>query len=233
MKVMVVDDDAELRSLLDFSLGQAGLEVETAADAETALARWQAAGPDLMVLDVNLPRMSGLALLEQVRSASDLPVIMLTVRDAEEEVVRAFELGADDYVTKPFSPRQLVARVKAALRRSGAGDVERAEITVGNVKLDLARHEFAVLGREPVHLTQLEMRLLQVLMSAPDEPFTAGRLIERVWGYEGSLADLSLLKSLVRRVRLKVEPDPRQPRYVKTLPGAGYLFSGEQGSGQQ
>jgi DNA-binding response OmpR family regulator len=163
-----------------------------------------------MVLDVNLPRMSGLALLEQVRSASDLPVIMLTVRDAEEEVVRAFELGADDYVTKPFSPRQLVARVKAALRRSGAGDVERAEITVGNVKLDLARHEFAVLGREPVHLTQLEMRLLQVLMSAPDEPFTAGRLIERVWGYEGSLADLSLLKSLVRRVRLKVEPDPRQ-----------------------
>jgi DNA-binding response OmpR family regulator len=228
VKILVVDDDAELRGLLAFSLEQAGLQVATAGDAEAALARWQTAEPDLMVLDVNLPRASGLEVLQQVRAASpDLPIIMLTVRDAEDDVVRAFDLGADDYVTKPFSPRQLVARVKAALRRSGAAEADRTELTAGPVQLDLLRHEIRPPGRDPIHLTQLETRLLKVLMSAPGEPFTAQALIEQVWGYEGGLADLSLLKSLVRRVRLKVEPEPRRPRYVKTLPGVGYVFAAE------
>jgi DNA-binding response OmpR family regulator len=228
MKILVVDDDLELRSLLTFSLEQAGLQVEAAADGDAALRYWQRDSPDLIVLDVNLPNQSGLEVLERVRAASDLPIIMLTVRDAEDDVVKAFDLGADDYVTKPFSPRQLVARVKAALRRSGAGERERDEIAAGGVRLDLGRHEVTVAGGEPVHLTQLELRLLEVLMSAAGEPLSAQRLIERVWGYEGHLADHSLLKSLVRRVRLKVEPDPRQPRYVRTLPGAGYVFVAEE-----
>jgi DNA-binding response OmpR family regulator len=223
MTILVVDDEPELRELLAFALRQAGLEASLAEDGDSALACWQQEQPEAVVLDFNLPDRSGLRVLERIRAVSSVPVIMLTVRNAEEDVLRAFDLGADDYVTKPFSPRQLVARVKAALRRAGA--LGREEVTAGNVRLDLARHEIYLPGREAVHLTQLEMRLLDVLMSSPGEPFSAARLIERVWGYEGTLADQSLLKSLVRRARRKIEPDPSQPRYLKTLTGAGYLFS--------
>jgi DNA-binding response OmpR family regulator len=223
MTILVVDDEPELRELLAFALRQAGLEASLAEDGESALARWQQDQPGVVVLDFNLPDRSGLSVLEHIRATSSVPVIMLTVRNAEEDVLRAFDLGADDYVTKPFSPRQLVARVKAALRR--VGGKEREEVTVGPVRLDLARHEISLPGREAVHLTQLEMRLLEVLMSSPGEPFSAARLIEQVWGYEGTLADQSLLKSLVRRARRKIEPNPRQPLYLQTLPGAGYLFS--------
>jgi DNA-binding response OmpR family regulator len=223
MAVLVVDDEPELRSLLAFALKQADIEVVLAGDGESALVRWQQDQPDVIVLDVNLPDRSGLSVLERIRAASSVPVIMLTVRNAEEDVLRAFDLGADDYVTKPFSPRQLVARVRAALRRTGA--VERDEITAGRARLDLVRHEITLPGHEPIHLTQLEMRLLEVLMGAPGEPFSAQRLIERVWGYEGHLADQSLLKSLVRRARRKIEPEPRKPQYLLTLPGAGYLFA--------
>jgi DNA-binding response OmpR family regulator len=222
MAILVVDDEPELRDLLAFALRQAGLHAIMAGDGESALARWQQDQPDVIVLDVNLPDRSGLSVLESIRAASNVPVIMLTVRNAEEDILRAFDLGADDFVTKPFSPRQLVARVKAALRRAGASDEE--DVTAGPARLDLARHEIHLPGREAVHLTQLEMRLLEVLMSAPGEPFTPQRLIERVWGYEGHLADQSLLKSLVRRARLKIEPNPREPKYLMTLPGAGYLF---------
>ncbi len=226
MTILVVDDEPELRELLAFALRQAGLEASMAEDGESALARWQQEQPDVVVLDFNLPDRSGLSVLEHIRAASSVPVIVLTVRNAEEDVLRAFDLGADDYVTKPFSPRQLVARVKAALRRTGGS--EREALTAGPVRLDLARHEISLPGREAVHLTQLEMRLLEVLMSSPGEPFSAARLIERVWGYEGNLTDQSLLKSLVRRARRKIEPDPRRPHYLKTLAGAGYLFSGEE-----
>jgi DNA-binding response OmpR family regulator len=223
MAILVVDDEPELRELLAFALKQAGLEALMAEDGESALARWQQDQPDVVVLDVNLPDRSGLSVLESIRAASNVPVIMLTVRNAEDDVLRAFDLGADDYVTKPFSPRQLVARVKAAMRRVSPEEGE--EIEVGGACLNLLRHEITLPGRDAIHLTQLEMQLLEVLMSAPGEPFSPQRLIERVWGYEGQLADLSLLKSLVRRTRLKVEPSPRQPVYIKTLPGAGYLFA--------
>ena len=221
--ILIADDDVELNILLAFKLQQAGFEVRSAHDGEAAIDEWQRAQPQLIVLDVNMPRRSGLEVLEQVRTVSTVPIIMLTVRDEEEDIVRAFELGADDYVTKPFSPRQLVARVRAALRR--AGEHERAEIVVGEVQLDLTRHQVRCAGGVPVHLTLLEMRLLEVLMGAPGVPFSPQALIERVWGYEGHLADQTLLKSLVRRTRLKVEPDPRQPQYLKTVLGAGYIFA--------
>lgn len=222
MKILIVDDDVELTKLLSFTLQQAGYETVTAGDGEAALTEWQRAQPHLILLDLNLPRRSGLYVLERVRAVSSLPIIILTVRNSDEETIRAFELGADDYVTKPFSPRQLVARVKAALRRAGAH--ERTEIEVGNIRLDLVHHQVCSGGNEPAHLTSLEMRLLEVLMSAPGQPFSPARLIERVWGYEGRLADQTLLKSLVRRVRQKIEPDPHDPRYIKTLLGVGYVF---------
>jgi DNA-binding response OmpR family regulator len=222
MPIVGVDDEPELPSLLAFALKQAGLESVMAADGASALACWEADQPDVIVLDVNLPDLSGLAVLERIRAASSVPVIMLTVRNAEEDVLRAFDLGTDDFVTKPFSPRQLVARVQAALRRTGAG--RRGEVAAGAARLDQLRHEIHLPGREPIHLTQLELQLLEVLMSAPGEPFNAQQLIERVWGCEGHLADQSLLKSLVRRARLKIEADPREPVYLKTLPGAGCLF---------
>jgi two-component system, OmpR family, response regulator MtrA len=225
MKILIVDDDVELTQLLGFTFRQAGFEAETEGDAEGALVAWQREQPHLILLDMSMPGRSGLYVLERVRAVSTVPIIMLTVRDSDEDVVRAFELGADDYVTKPFSPHQLVARVKAALRRAGSS--ERDEVQIGAVRLDLVHHEVTVAGGEARHLTTLELRLLEVMMTSPGAPLTPQRLIERVWGYEGHLGDQTLLKSLVRRVRLKIEPDPRQPRYVKTLLGVGYLFEAE------
>ncbi len=221
MKILIADDDAELTNLLSLTLQQAGFETLAAGDGEAAIKAWQQAQPHLILLDMNMPRHSGLYVLQHVRAASPIPIIILTVRNQDEEIVRAFELGADDYVTKPFSPSQLVARVKAALRRAGAH--ERTEIQAGGLVLDLVQHTVNC-GGTPVHLTALELRLLEVLMGAPGEPFTPPRLIERVWGYEGHLADQTLLKSLVRRVRIKIEPEPRQPRYIKTVLGVGYMF---------
>jgi DNA-binding response OmpR family regulator len=222
MKVLVVDDDLELSTLLGFTLEKAGFDVVTAPDAEAAFAKWQSAQPSVILLDVSMPRRSGLYFLERLRRVSTIPVIMLTARTSDEDVVRAFDLGADDYVTKPFSPRQLIARVRAALRRAGV--TERQELKVGRVRLDLAQHQVQVGEAEPTHLTPLELKLLEVLMDAPSQPLAPDRLIEQVWGYEGHLTDHALLKSLVRRVRRKIEPDPREPRYIKTVLGVGYTF---------
>ncbi|MGE5141567.1 MAG: response regulator [Rudaea sp.] len=224
MKILIVDDDAELGNLIAFILRQNGFETVNAADGEGALAAWLKSQPHLILLDMSMPRRSGLWVLERVRASSTVPIIMLTVRNSDEDVVRAFDLGADDYVTKPFSPQQLVARVRAALRRAGVQ--EREEVEASGVKLDLVQHTVSTPERADLHITSLEMKLLEVMMSAPGEPFTPQKLIERVWGYEAGLADLSLLKSLVRRVRLKIEPNPREPRYLKTRLGVGYVFDG-------
>lgn len=223
MKILVVDDEIELTGVLTITLENAGYEVVTANDADTAFREWQKSQPDLILLDISMPRRSGLDFLEQVRGASVVPIIMLTARIADEDVVRAFDLGADDYVTKPFSPRQLLARIRAALKRTGAQ--ERPEVRVGCVRLDLVHHEAQIGEAPPIHLTPLELKLLQVLMSAPGVPMTPRLLVEQVWGYEGGLHDHSLLKTLVKRVRRKIEPDPGAPRYLKTFTGVGYVFA--------
>lgn len=223
MKILVVDDDQELLNIVSLTLKHADYQVETARDGEAALREWQRVQPHLIVLDLNLPGKSGLQVLEHVRAVSTVPVIILTVQNDEEDIVRAFEIGADDYVTKPFSPRQLVARTKAALRRAGVE--QRAEIILGELWLDLTQHQVTRVGGQPIHLSPLESRLLEVMMSAPNEPFTTEKLIERVWGYEGRLADNKLLKSLIRRVRTKIEAEPGEPRYLRTVPGVGYVFS--------
>ncbi len=222
IKILVVDDDAQLSSIISFTLRREGFAVSTAGDGEQAIDLWQEETPDLILLDVNLPKMSGHEVLRRIRSESKTPVIMLTVRSDEEDVVRGLDLGADDYVSKPFSPRTLVARIRAVLRRAGAeGDQEMAS---GDLALDPERLQLRRGDSPPIRLTPLEFRLLQHLMLHRGQVLASDQLIEHVWGYEDT-GDRMLLKQLVRRLRRKIETDPGNPRFIETVPNIGYCFN--------
>ncbi|HEY3177238.1 MAG TPA: response regulator transcription factor [Candidatus Polarisedimenticolia bacterium] len=220
MKVLVVDDDLELLGLIGFVLRQAGYLVIEAQDGPTALAAFEREEPDLVVLDVNLPRIDGFEVLRRIRAAgARTPVMMLTVRSSEEDQVRGLDQGADDYLAKPFSPRTLLARVRALLRRAG---IEKpAGLAVGDLALDPARQSVIVGGGPAVRLTGLEFRLLQMLLANAGRALAAERLTSHVWGHRG-MGDRQLLKQLVHRVRRKVERDPADPRYLITVSGVGY-----------
>jgi len=222
MKILVVDDDLELLRLIAFALRQAGYLVLEAQDGPSALALFERERPDLVVLDVNLPRLNGFEVLKKIRAASGTtPVMMLTVRTTEEDQVRGLDLGADDYLGKPFSPRTLLARVRALLRRVG---VERpAPLTSGDLVLDLETQSVRVRGGEWVRLTNLETRLLQLLLANGGHTLPLERLTSHVWGYRG-LGDRQLLKQLVHRLRRKIEDDPTSPRYLVTVSGVGYAL---------
>ncbi len=221
MKILVVDDDFELRSIVGFALRQGGFLVVEAGDGVAALRAVEAEQPALVVLDLNLPGGDGLTLLPGLRLRTSVPVLVLSVRSAEEDVVRALDLGADDYLTKPFSPRTLLARIRALLRRSG---VERPEpLIAGDLALDLERRT-ARIGEAPaVHLTPLELRLLQLLVASSGETVAVERLLVHIWGARGA-GERQLLKQLVHRLRQKIEPEPATPRYVVTAAGEGYRF---------
>src|SRR5688572_7968975 len=223
MKILSADDDKDLLALIAFTLSQAGYLVVKASDGVQALRAFESEGPDLVILDINMPGASGFQVCEQIRTRSRIPVMMLTVRGEEEDVVRALELGADDYLTKPFSPRTLLARVKALLRRAGieAGGAMEA----GELALDLEAHSLKIAGAEPLRLTKLETRLLQILIANAGHVVGTERLLTHVWGHRGS-GDRQLLKQLVRRLRQKIEADPAEPRYLQTEPGAGYRLVG-------
>ncbi|MEA2604728.1 MAG: hypothetical protein QOF89_5720 [Acidobacteriota bacterium] len=225
MKILVVDDDLELAGLIGYALRQAGYLVVDAADGPSALAAFEREAPSLVILDVNLPRLSGLEVCRQIRAGgSAIPIMMLTVRNAEEDQVQALDLGADDYLTKPFSPRTLLARVRALLRRGG---VEKpAPLTAGDLTLDLDMSAVSVGGHEPVRLTRLELRLLQILLANAGHTLPAERLLGYVWGSRGA-GDRQLLKQLVHRLRQKVEADATQPRYLVTVSGVGYSLRPE------
>jgi len=221
VKILVVDDDLELASLIAYSLRQAGYMVVEAADGAAAVAAFEREEPALVILDVNLPKMSGLEVCRRIRGVSAVPIMMLTVRGSEEDQVAALDLGADDYLTKPFSPRTLLARVRALLRRSG---VEKpAPLAAGDFVVDLETQAVAVQGAEPVRLTRLEMRLLQLLLANAGHTLPAERLLSHVWGSRGS-GDRQLLKQLVHRLRQKIETDATQPRYLVTISGIGYAL---------
>jgi len=222
MKILVVDDDLELLRLIAFALRQAGYMVLEAQDGPQALAVFERERPDLVVLDVNLPRLNGFEVLKKIRAVSEgLPVMMLTVRTGEEDQVRGLDLGADDYLGKPFSPRTLLARVRALLRRAG---VDRpAPLTAGDLLLDLETQTVRVKGGDPVRLTNLEVRLLQLLLANGGHTLPLERLTSHVWGYRG-LGDRQLLKQLVHRLRRKLEIDPASPRYLVTVSGVGYAL---------
>ena len=222
MKILAVDDDLELRGLIAYALRQAGYLVVEAQDGPGALAACDRERPDLVILDVNLPRMDGLEVLRRLRAAGEkIPVMMLTVRAGEEDQVRGLDLGADDYLAKPFSPRTLLARVRALLRRSGKD--KPGAMTAGDLALDAEAQAVSLRGAPPVRLTSLEFRLLQLMLVNAGRTLTAERLTSHVWGNRGS-GDRQLLKQLVHRLRQKLERDPAQPEYLQTATGQGYVL---------
>jgi len=220
MKTLIVDDDLDLADVLSFTLRRAGFDVIVAHDGQLALERWREEDPDLIVLDLNLPRVDGLSVCRQVRAEADTPIIILSVRDEEDDIVKGLALGADDYIIKPFSPRQLVARVEALLRRAGIPTVFPASLVAGDLTLDLSHHAVRR-GEEPLPaLTPLECRLMEILIRNANQVLPADMLIDHVWGPAGG--DRVMLKQLVRRLRLKVEPDPSVPTTIQTVNGVGY-----------
>ncbi len=220
MKLLVVDDDADMLAVVGFALRQAGFPIVSANSYGTALSTFRAEQPDLAILDINLPGGSGFDLCGLMRKESTLPIMMLTARGEEADLVRALELGADDYLAKPFSPRTLVARVKALLRRSGhdAGTQTR----VGDLALDpdlLVLH----IGPREIKITPLECRLLQLLLANAGQVVHTDRLLVHVWGHRGG-GDRQLLKQLVHRLRHKIGDDPEQPSWLGTVPSVGYML---------
>jgi DNA-binding response OmpR family regulator len=219
MKILVADDDMELRGLIAYALRQAGYLVVEASDGAAALTVFENEEPGLVILDVNMPRLSGLDVCRRIRETSKVPIMMLTVRSAEEDQVQALDLGADDYLTKPFSPRSLLARVRALLRR--AGEEKPAPLAAGDFNLDVEHQAVSVGGAGAVRLTRLEFRLLQLLLANAGHTLPAERLISHVWGSRGA-GDRQLLKQLVHRLRQKIEADAAEPRYLVTVSGVGY-----------
>jgi DNA-binding response OmpR family regulator len=219
VKILLVDDDPDLLAVTGFALQQAGFLVVKAADGAAALDAFQREQPDLAVLDINLPKMSGFDVAQKMRERSKIPLLMLTARNEEEDVVRALGIGADDYLSKPFSPKILLARVKALLRRVGL----EAEETVAfrGLSLDAAELTLRGLPSGDVRLTPLEARFLQLLFAHGGRTVPTDRLLVHVWGNRAG-GNRQLLKQLVHRLRHKVEADPASPRLIKTVPNAGY-----------
>jgi DNA-binding response OmpR family regulator len=218
--VLVVDDEPIVRDVVVRYLEREGHETLEAGDGPGARVLLEARAPDLVVLDVMLPGVDGLELCRWIRSRSQVPVIMLTARGEEADRIVGLELGADDYVTKPFSPRELAMRVRAVLRRSDAGVPADARLVFGSVELDAQTRDVLRGGRE-VRLTAKEFDLLWFLASHPRRVFGRDQLMSRVWGYEAAL-DTGTVTVHVRRLREKIEDDPSRPRHLQTVWGVGY-----------
>lgn len=222
MKILVVEDDLSLSDVLAFTLRRVGYEVITAFDGVAALQHWEAEKPDLVVLDLNLPKLDGLAVCRQIRSQAQTPIIILSVRGGDEAVVKGLELGADDYIVKPFSPNQLVARIRAVARRAGVVETTSV-LELAGLNFDRSRNEVQRWGGEPVRLTPLEARLLEALTLHAGQVLTSDTLITAVWGTEGG--DRTVLKQLVYRLRAKIDPGEPSSSLIETIPGIGYSFA--------
>lgn len=219
MRILVADDDADLRALIGFTLMQAGFDICTAVDGESALQAFQQNSPDLVLLDVNMPEPNGLKVCREIRGRSPVPIMMLTVRDVEEDLIEAFDSGADDYVHKPFSPRALIARVRALIRRSEPLDA--APVTAGQLRLDPEQRSLQFGAAPPIRLTPLELKAMQLLMVTPGRTVTAEKLLLHLWG-RATARERRTLKQLIYRLRHKIESDASTPEVLQTTPGAGY-----------
>jgi len=222
MKALVADDDSDLRALIAFTLTQGGFEVRSAENGETALRLFEIEPPSLLLLDLNMPAIDGLQVCREVRRQSNVPIMVLTVRDREDDLIAAFESGADDYVRKPFSPRTLLARARALVRR--AEPVHAPRIEAGNATLDLERHTFRLGESRETHLTPLELKAMQLLVSSAGRTVTAERMLMHVWN-RSTARERRTLKQLIYRLRMKLELDPASPEILQTTPGAGYKLN--------
>jgi two-component system response regulator RegX3 len=224
--ILVVDDEQSYRDALSVALQREGFSVDTAADGVEAIQRFEASKPALVLLDVMLPKVSGIDVCRELRSRSRVPIIMVTARNAEIDAVVGLEVGADDYVSKPFRLRELIARVRAALRRvpvAGEEEESRADlVTVGDVTIDVARHEVYVRG-ETVALPLKEFELLELLMVNAGRVMTRDALIDRIWG-PNYFGDTKTLDVHIKRLRAKVETDPGNPMRIVTVRGVGYRY---------
>jgi DNA-binding response OmpR family regulator len=218
--ILLVDDDARLREIVGMALEGEGYGVRTAASAEEASRILEGLEPDLLILDVMLPGRDGFELAREIRTRSPVPILMLTAKTDTIDVVVGLESGADDYVTKPFVTKELVARIRALLRRSRASETVPRAITVGELEI-LPEAATVTKSGEPVHLTKTEFKLLLALASRPNQVFTRELLLQQVWEYD-YFGDSRLVDVHVRRLRWKIEDDPRNPQIVQTVRGLGY-----------
>ena len=222
--VLIVEDEESYRDALGFMLTKEGFEVILAADGEEGLAQFERHGADIVLLDLMMPGLSGTEVCRRLRQRSTVPIIMVTARDAEIDKVVGLELGADDYVTKPFSHRELVARVRAVLRRGVDTELVPDVIEGAGVRMDVERHEVWVDG-EPVRLALKEFELLEMLLRNAGRVMTRGQLIDRIWGAD-YVGDTKTLDVHVKRLRGKIEADPAIPQILVTVRGLGYKFNG-------
>jgi two-component system response regulator RegX3 len=222
-RVLVVEDEESFSDALSYLLRREGYEVVVAGSGTDALARFDRTGADLVLLDLMLPGLSGTEVCRALRQRSRVPIIIVTARDSEVDKVVGLELGADDYVTKPFSSRELVARIRAVLRRGvDVDDLVGSIVEAGPVRMDVERHTVSVDGR-PVSLPLKEFDLLELLLRNAGRVLTRGQLIDRVWGAD-YVGDTKTLDVHVKRLRSKIEPDPANPKYLVTVRGLGYKF---------
>jgi two-component system response regulator RegX3 len=225
-KILVVEDEETLAEAISFLLSKEGFEVEIAEDGPAAVAAFEKNGADLILLDLMLPGLSGTEVCRQIRAKSSVPIIMLTAKDSEIDKVVGLEIGADDYVTKPYSSRELIARIRAVLRRGELGDASVVEgvLSVGPIRLDSDRHIISVNG-EQVALPLKEFELLEFMMRNSGRVLTRMQLIDRVWGSD-YVGDTKTLDVHIKRLRAKIEKDPANPEMIQTVRGMGYKLEG-------
>jgi two-component system response regulator RegX3 len=222
-RVLVVEDEESFSEALSYMLRREGYEVEVAATGHEALQTFDRGGADLVLLDLMLPGLSGTEVCRELRNRSHVPIIMVTARDTEVDKVVGLELGADDYVTKPFSSRELVARIRAVLRRGAEPEELMLNVVeAGPVRMDVERHVVTVDGQQ-IALPLKEFDLLELLLRNSGRVLTRGQLIDRVWGSD-YVGDTKTLDVHVKRLRAKIEPDPASPKYLVTVRGLGYKF---------
>ncbi|HEY0903110.1 MAG TPA: response regulator transcription factor [Marmoricola sp.] len=219
-RVLVVEDEESYSDALSYLLRKEGFEVAVAATGPDALTEFDRAGADIVLLDLMLPGMPGTEVCRQIRQTSSVPVIMVSAKDDEVDKVVGLELGADDYVTKPYSPRELVARIRAVLRRGHEPDLAPTTLEAGPVRMDVDRHTVSIAG-EDVRLPLKEFELLEMFLRNPGRVLTRGQLIDRVWGSD-YVGDTKTLDVHVKRLRTKIEPNPAEPRLLTTVRGLGY-----------
>jgi two-component system response regulator RegX3 len=222
-RVLVVEDEESFSDALSYMLRKEGFEVAVAATGPDALTEFERGGSDIVLLDLMLPGLSGTEVCRQLRQRSNVPIIMVTARDSEIDKVVGLELGADDYVTKPYSPRELVARIRAVLRRrSEPEELLPVALEAGPVRMDVDRHTVSVSG-ETVSLPLKEFELLEMLLRNAGRVLTRGQLIDRIWGAD-YVGDTKTLDVHVKRLRAKIEPEPAAPRHLVTVRGLGYKY---------